>query len=276
MNKEIKSIGMVERNVYEKPELIMVSRNDNYSFTNEWYEIALEDHFWMQWRFFVFKNLLKKAEISLKHQLNVLEIGCGKGVFLKQMEQNSFWNIDGADINWEALNDSVAKRSRLLFYNIMEKRSEYKHAYDMVILMDVLEHIEKPGEFLEACFFHIRPGGIFIINTPALPSMYSVYDERMGHFRRYNNKKLLQEFEIVEIDKVVTIHWGFTLLPFLFLRKLLISKDAKRKDIVKKGFAPPGRLSHTVLKFFMRLELLFFKNLPIGTSIMNAVFITKD
>ena len=58
---------------------------------------------------FVFKNLLKKAEISLKHQLNVLEIGCGKGVFLKQMEQNSFWNIDGADINWEALNDSVAK-----------------------------------------------------------------------------------------------------------------------------------------------------------------------
>ena len=216
MNKEIKSVGMVERNVYEKPELVMVSRNDNYSFTNEWYEIALEDHFWMQWRFFVFKNLLKKAEISLKHQLNVLEIGCGKGVFLKQMEQNSFWNIDGADINWEALNDSVAKRSRLLFYNIMEKRSEYKHAYDMVILMDVLEHIEKPGEFLEACFFHIRPGGIFIINTPALPSMYSVYDESMGHFRRYNNKKLLQEFEIVEIDKVVTIHWGFTLLPFLF------------------------------------------------------------
>ena len=52
--------------------------------------------------------------------------------------------------------------------------------------------------------------------------------------------------------------------------------DGKQKDIVKKGFEPPGRLSHTVLKFFMRLELLFFKNLPIGTSIMNAVFITKD
>ena len=32
MNKEIKSVGMVERSVYEKPELVMVSRNDNYSF----------------------------------------------------------------------------------------------------------------------------------------------------------------------------------------------------------------------------------------------------
>ena len=55
MNKEIKSVGMVERNVYEKPEIVMVSRNDNYSFTNEWYEIALEDHFWMQWRFLFLK-----------------------------------------------------------------------------------------------------------------------------------------------------------------------------------------------------------------------------
>ena len=59
-------------------------------------------------------------------------------------------------------NDSVAKRSRLLFYNIMEKRSEYrKHAYDMVILMDVLDHIEKPGEFLEACFLIYDLGHIY-------------------------------------------------------------------------------------------------------------------
>lgn len=257
----------------KKPELVVVSKIDNCSFTNEWYEIALNDHFWIQWRFSVFRKLLDKAEISSKKQLHVLEIGCGKGVFLRQMEQHTCWEIDGADINLEALKDSVAKRSRLLFYNIMEKRMEFKHVYDIVILMDVLEHIENTGEFLEACFFHIKPGGIFIINVPVLQCMYSVYDETMGHFRRYDNKKLLKEFGIIRVSKVITTYWGITLLPLLFFRKLIVSKNAIKEDIVKKGFEPPGKFSHSLLKFLMRIELLFFYNPPIGTSVMDAIFI---
>ena len=155
----------------------------------------------------------------------------------------------------------------------MEKRKEFKHVYDIVILMDVLEHIEKTQEFLEACLFHLRPDGIIIINVPVLQSMYSVYDEIMGHFRRYNNEKLLKEFNITKISKVITVYWGITLIPLLFLRKLIISRNTVRKDVVKKGFKPPGRFFHAMLKLLMRAEFLFFRNPPIGTSMMDAVFV---
>ena len=209
----------------------------------------------------------------MEKQLHVLEIGCGTGIFLRQMEQNTNWRIDGADINLEALENSVAERSRLFFYDVMEERAKFKQAYDIVILMDVLEHIEKPAEFLKACFSHLRPGGVFIINIPAVQSMYSVYDEVMGHLRRYDREKLLKELEAITSSKIITIYWGITLLPLLFLRKLFISKNASKDNIVKKGFQPPGRFSHAVLKSLMGIELLFFKKPPVGTSLMGAVFV---
>ena len=273
MDKQFRLLVTEERSICEKPELVMISKIADGSFANEWYEIALDNHFWMQWRFFVFKKLLRKANISSEESLHVLEIGCGKGIFLKQMEQCTNWKIDGADTNLEALKDSAAEKSQLLFYDIMEKRKEFKHVYDIVILMDVLEHIEKTQEFLEACLFHLRPDGIIIINVPVLQSMYSVYDEIMGHFRRYNNEKLLKEFNITKISKVITVYWGITLIPLLFLRKLIISRNTVRKDVVKKGFKPPGRFFHAMLKLLMRAEFLFFRNPPIGTSMMDAVFV---
>ena len=258
---------------YKKPELIIVSKIENCHFANKWYEIASQDHFWMQWRFFVFERLLKRIGVSMGKHLRVLEIGCGTGIFLRQMEQKTGWNIDGDDINFEALNDSVAKRSRLLFYNVMEERAEFRQLYDIVILMDVLEHIENPAEFLKACFFHLRPGGVLIINIPAIQRMYSVYDEIMGHLRRYDREKLLKELDSITSSKIITAYWGITLLPMLFLRKLFISKNASKDNIVKKGFQPPGRFSHIALKFLMRLELLFFKKPPVGTSLMGAIFV---
>jgi len=259
--------------VCRKPQIVFVSEIADCHFTNKWYEIALPDHFWMQWRFLVFERFLKWIGISAKEQMSVLEIGCGTGIFLRQMEQSTVWKIDGADINIEALENSVAERSRLFFYDVMEERAEFKQAYDIVILMDVLEHIEKPGEFLKACFSHLRPGGVFIINIPAVQSMYSVYDEVMGHLRRYDRKKLLKELEIIRSSKIITTYWGITLLPLLFLRKLLMPKDISEEDIVMRGFQPHGRFSHAVLKGLMTIELLLFRKPPIGTSLMSAVFV---
>jgi 2-polyprenyl-3-methyl-5-hydroxy-6-metoxy-1,4-benzoquinol methylase len=257
----------------KKQETVIISKVESCNFTDKWYEIASQDHFWMKWRFLVFEKLLGQIGISMNEHLRVLEIGCGTGIFLRQMEQKTGWKIDGADVNIKAMDVSVAERSRLLFYNVMEEREEFRKFYDIVVLMDVLEHIEKPSEFLKACFSHLRPGGVFIINIPAVQGMYSVYDEVMGHLRRYDRERLLRELEVITSSKIITVYWGLTLLPLLFLRKLLISKNASKDDIVRKGFQPPGRFSHAILKSLMRLELLLLKKPPVGTSLMAAIFV---
>jgi 2-polyprenyl-3-methyl-5-hydroxy-6-metoxy-1,4-benzoquinol methylase len=258
--------------LHKIPEIVHVSKTEQYNFRDDWYDIATDDNFWMQWRFEFFMKFLKKIGISTKKEYKVIEIGCGTGVFLKQMEQDTNWIISGVDINLKALERSKAKRSRLLLYDIYEKREELKQAFDVVILMDVLEHIQNTQEFIDSCFFLLKPQGLFIINLPALQCGYSVYDKAMGHLRRYNRSKILEEFNMIRYDKVVFQYWGCTLLPLLFLRKILISKNAEKVDAVRLGFRPPGRILHLLLKLLMRAELLFFRNQPIGTSLMGSIF----
>jgi 2-polyprenyl-3-methyl-5-hydroxy-6-metoxy-1,4-benzoquinol methylase len=50
---------------------------------------------------------------------------------------------------------------------VLEKREEFRNQYDVAILFDVIEHIEPTRPFLEAVLFHLKPGGILLVNEPA-------------------------------------------------------------------------------------------------------------
>jgi SAM-dependent methyltransferase len=62
--------------------------------------------------------------------------------------------------------------------------------FDTVIYIDVIEHIEDDqGEF-EAAAARLRPGGRVVILAPAWQHLYSAFDKRIGHFRRYSRASL--------------------------------------------------------------------------------------
>ncbi len=56
--------------------------------------------------------------------------------------------------------------------------------------LNVLEHIENDAEALRAIFHALRPGGRCLIYVPAFPILYSSFDRRLGHFRRYRRRSL--------------------------------------------------------------------------------------
>lgn len=58
--------------------------------------------------------------------------------------------------------------------------------FDLVLLLDVLEHVPDDGAFLaEICRESAAPGTRVLISVPAWPSLYTSHDERLRHFRRY-------------------------------------------------------------------------------------------
>jgi SAM-dependent methyltransferase len=63
-------------------------------------------------------------------------------------------------------------------------------AFDTVIYIDVIEHVEDDqGEF-EAAAARLRPGGRVVVLAPAWQHLYSPFDKRIGHFRRYSRASL--------------------------------------------------------------------------------------
>ena len=63
-------------------------------------------------------------------------------------------------------------------------------SYDTILYLDVLEHIEDDaGELLRAAL-RLAPGGSLIVVSPALPLLFSPFDEAIGHYRRYQRSTL--------------------------------------------------------------------------------------
>jgi SAM-dependent methyltransferase len=58
--------------------------------------------------------------------------------------------------------------------------------FDAILYMDVIEHIEDDSGELENAFRHLNPGGYLIVLVPAHKALYSKFDKKIGHFRRYN------------------------------------------------------------------------------------------
>lgn len=59
-------------------------------------------------------------------------------------------------------------------------------AWDGIVYIDVLEHIEDDrGELFQAAQ-RLRSGGVIVVLSPAHQWLYSKFDASIGHFRRYN------------------------------------------------------------------------------------------
>lgn len=250
------------------PEIKVISQVADFSFEKLWYELADENHFWMQWRVAALKNQMRRLNIPWDKEMGGAEIGCGRGVFTRQLRQITEWTIDGIELDAEALQFNKHQRGQLYLYNILEKNTEFAGRYDFLFIYDVLEHIADTRSFLEACSFHLKPGGYLFVNVPAIDALKSAYDNALGHLRRYNRKTLSCELSRPDLKILDISYWGFFLLPLLGARKIMTSSKQNHRDIVEKGFRPPGKIINSFLKFLMRIETAVFQKVPLGISIM--------
>lgn len=240
-------------------------------FPSEWYVANSEDHFWFEWRARVTRALIERIGLPTGEPLKVLDIGCGTGISCRQLARGTRWSFDGADLNIEALARCDIGQGRLLYYDILERRAEFAAAYDVVVLFDTLEHIEHTGAFLDAVLFHLKPGGVVLTNVPALMGLYGRYDIAAGHFRRYTADTLAREFAPFDVTILDGRYWGFTMVPLLWVRQKLLSRQTDDDAVIRSGFVPPHPWIHALLKGVMAVETRLFTRPPFGSSVMIAV-----
>ena len=62
-------------------------------------------------------------------------------------------------------------------------------------MLNVLEHIEDDNEALMQAKRILKPGGILVLEIPAGPHLYDIYDKFLRHFRRYNLSGLTNQLQ---------------------------------------------------------------------------------
>src|SRR5207247_6373263 len=64
-------------------------------------------------------------------------------------------------------------------------------AFDTILCLDVLEHLEDDQSALRHFFTLAGAGGHVLLTVPAHPSLYGTMDRASGHFRRYRRQDLV-------------------------------------------------------------------------------------
>lgn len=248
---------------HDLPKIVYLSPAAQVSMADQWFDIASMVHFWIERRFEVFKRFCGEL-ISGTGEL--AEIGCGHGLMQRQIELYYGRGVTGFDLNDFALKHNLSQQSSIYCYDILQMDSTLKGKFEIIFLLDVLEHIEDEDRFLNALLFHLAPRGKLIVNVPAGQWAYSSYDRAVGHARRYG----VNDLRAVALRNGLQIkdwtYWGLPLLPTLLIRKLwpMLSRD--QSNIVTTGFDPGSPQINSILKYLCRIE--WIPQRLVGTSLM--------
>ena len=122
--------------------------------------------------------------------LAALDIGSGDGYCAERLLAGipRMARITCFDLAYDAdwLKGPVTRDSRLLF-----TATKPTGNYDLVLMLDVLEHVENDETALnEAASTFLKPGGSLLLSVPAGQMLFSRHDELLGHKRRYSPARL--------------------------------------------------------------------------------------
>jgi SAM-dependent methyltransferase len=151
-----------------------------------------EDRYWwhVNKRELVFSTLRHHGG-ALPPNPRVLEIGCGTGAMVQQWAAVGL--AFGIDIAPEAAECCQYRGvARVCIADATRALPFPDESFDLVCMLDVLEHLADEGRTLRELGRILRPGGRTIISVPAYRWLWSYWDEALGHQRRYTRTHLLR------------------------------------------------------------------------------------
>jgi SAM-dependent methyltransferase len=141
------------------------------------------------WLFSLFAPLIRGS---------VLEVGCGVGTFsariLRSGLASSFAAIDTSPAAIRHCRARIHAEDGV--FNCLDLAA-VPGSYDLVVCMNVLEHVEDDRQFVKRLLELLRPGGSCFLVVPAHARLYSAFDRAAGHFRRYSKSAL---FALVSVQ----------------------------------------------------------------------------
>jgi SAM-dependent methyltransferase len=161
----------------------------------------------------------------------ILDIGCSSGFLLTDLKAafpRAF--VMGADIIFGPLLNLANNMPDVpLLHFDLTRCPLPDNSLDVALILNVLEHIDDDALAVHQLYRILKPGGIVIIEVPAGPELFDIYDELLMHYRRYTLPGLRQIFLDSKFKILRQSHLGFFLYPGFFLIKQFHRK--KRSDI---------------------------------------------
>lgn len=240
---------------------------------------AAEDHhFWFRSRNRCIAAALRSLSDFASIQ-EVLEVGCGTGVVLAQL-QKLFprGRVVGMDLFEEGLKFARKRFSGTLIQGDIFQYS-FNQSFDLIGAFDVIEHLDEDEKIIERFRQQLRPGGHLILTVPAHQSLWSYFDEVAHHRRRYAVSELERKLAAAGFSGIYVTPFMSALFPLMWIKRRLVGEradklskaDGKDRQAAAESDLQINPLMNLLMNLLLRPEAFLIahgRRVPFGTSLL--------
>jgi SAM-dependent methyltransferase len=226
-------------------------------------------HWWFRGRRSVVEAILRH-ELPAQGSRSLLSVGCGPAEGLDWLVPfaGPRGQVVGLDI--EPLHARRLPEQVGFVIGSLERTPFADQSFDVVLALDVLEHLDDDAAGLSEAARLLRPGGLLLLTVPALPSLWGGQDVVSEHRRRYTKRTLTRLFQTTALADYQVKYFNTLLFPAAGLvrwsRRALGRANRPQSDFENHH---PG-LMNELLTWVFSLESRFinYAPTPIGVSLV--------
>jgi len=226
-----------------------------------------QDHWWFLARRRILKRLIERV-VRPPRKAKILEIGCGTGHNLAMLK--SFGSLEASELDRCAR--AVANKrlpGRVKNAKLPDLSKFKRNGYDLIALLDVLEHVPDDLASLRSIHMRLKPGGALLLTVPANPWMWSAHDAAHHHFRRYTRKQLEELFLRSGLEVQLLSYFNTLLFPLVAAARVAGKITRKQSADDKLPSAPINSMLNSV--FGLEAALIGRLPMPFGVSLVAVV-----
>jgi len=183
-----------------------------------------ERHWWFAARRRILRALVDG--LAGGRRLSIVDVGCSTGGNAGSLSDAH--EVAGFDASETAIRIASQRFPKARFRQAvdLEPIRVAARTADLVLLMDVIEHVEDDFHFLSSVARELAPGAHLLVTVPAHPELWSAHDVASQHWRRYTSARFERVWRDLPLEPRLVTHCNALLAPLVrAARKLRGSKD---------------------------------------------------
>lgn len=209
-----------------------------------------------------------------------MDIGCGVGYMAERLAKMGLTGL-ALDASPEAVRVASQRLQSQGLSGVEVRQANLYDAglpveeADVVLFLEVLEHVEDDMAALRRLRELVREGGYLVLSVPAHAKLWDALDEWAGHVRRYERDELLAKLRQSNWEPITMYNYGFPLINLTrWPRALLYSRLGRKSKAATQQEATLGSGLHgdgSVSRF--KLPLTIYGRLA---SLLQRPFLRTD
>jgi 2-polyprenyl-3-methyl-5-hydroxy-6-metoxy-1,4-benzoquinol methylase len=163
---------------------------------------------------------------NLPDNARILDVGCGDGFHLRLLRDfgSTSWELEGVDIDKHAI-DMATRAGLKVHLGTIEEIDLPNASYDLIFMIQTIEHVEYPDKVLHATHKLLRKGGRIVIVTDNTDSIdFKLFKRKywggyhfprhLNLFNRHSVSRLAEKtgFEIESLTTIVSpVNWIYSI-----------------------------------------------------------------